>query len=102
MNRAPGNRHPANWLRSTVRSRKQYSPRSLRIPDENELELTIADRTVKLTNLRKLFWQKPGITKGDLIRYYASMAHVLLPHLRDRAMVMKRYPNGAAGDFFFM
>jgi bifunctional non-homologous end joining protein LigD len=102
MNREPGNRHPSHWRRSTGRTSKQYSPRSLRIPDANDLEITIVDRTVKLTNLRKVFWEKPGITKGDLIRYYASMAHVLLPHLRDRAMVMKRYPNGAAGDFFFM
>src|SRR5262249_10826416 len=39
---------------------------------------------------------------GDLIQYYADVARYLLPHVRDRAMVMKRYPNGAAGDFFFM
>ena len=57
---------------------------------------------VSLTNLEKLFWPKLGITKGDLLRYYASVAPVLLPHLRDRAMVMKRYPNGAAGKCFFM
>ena len=42
------------------------------------------------------------VAKGDLLQYYADVAHVLLPHLRDRAMVMKRYPNGAAGNFFFM
>jgi len=40
--------------------------------------------------------------KGDLIQYYADVAPLLLPHIRDRAMVMKRYPHGAAGDFFFM
>ena len=39
---------------------------------------------------------------GDLLQYYADVAPALLPHLRDRAMVMKRYPNGAAGEFFFM
>jgi bifunctional non-homologous end joining protein LigD len=59
-------------------------------------------RDVSLTNLQKLFWPKLGITKGDLLRYYASIAPVLLPHLRDRAMVMKRYPNGASGKWFFM
>ena len=42
------------------------------------------------------------ITKGDLLQYYADVAPSLLPHLRDRAMVMKRYPNGASGEFFFM
>ena len=43
-----------------------------------------------------------GLTKGDLLQYYADVADVLLPHIRDRAMVMKRYPHGAAGEFFFM
>jgi bifunctional non-homologous end joining protein LigD len=59
-------------------------------------------REVRLTNLAKPFWPKLGITKGDLLQYYADVAPVLLPHLRDRAMVMKRYPHGAEGEFFFM
>ena len=58
--------------------------------------------SVSLTNLEKLFWPKLGLTKGDLLRYYAAVAPALLPHLRDRAMVMKRYPNGATGKCFFM
>ena len=49
-----------------------------------------------------MFWPELGLTKGDLLQYYADVADVLLPHLRDRAMVMKRYPHGAAGEFFFM
>ena len=49
-----------------------------------------------------MFWPSLGLTKGDLLQYYADVADVLLPHLRDRAMVMKRYPNGATGEFFFM
>ena len=57
---------------------------------------------MKLTNLNKPFWPKLGVTKRDLIQYYLDVAPVLLPHLTDRAMVMKRYPNGAAGEFFFM
>lgn len=65
-------------------------------------EVAVGNRRVKLTNLKKPFWPELGITKGDLIRYYAAVAPVLLPHLRDRAMVMKRYPHGAAGKFFFM
>ena len=59
-------------------------------------------RTVRLTNLRKPFWPALGLTKGDLLRYYAAVAPVLLPHLRDRPMVMKRYPDGVGGSFFFM
>jgi bifunctional non-homologous end joining protein LigD len=49
-----------------------------------------------------LFWKESGITKRMLLHYYADVAHFLLPHLHDRAMVMKRYPNGAAGKCFFM
>jgi bifunctional non-homologous end joining protein LigD len=65
-------------------------------------EVRFDGRSVRLTNLQKLFWPELGITKGDLLQYYAAIAPVLLPHIADRAMVMKRYPNGAAGDFFFM
>jgi len=59
-------------------------------------------RQVLLTNLAKPFWPELGILKRDLLRYYAEVGRWLLPHLRDRAMVMKRYPNGAHGSFFFM
>ena len=64
--------------------------------------LKVDGREVRLTNLRKPFWPELGITKGALIQYYADVAPVLLPHIRDRAMVMRRYPNGAAGASFFM
>jgi bifunctional non-homologous end joining protein LigD len=75
----------------------------LRIPrEQRDVELTVAGYKVKLTNLRKIFWPESGITKGDLLQYYADVASVLLPHLCDRAMVMKRYPNGARGKCFFM
>jgi bifunctional non-homologous end joining protein LigD len=59
-------------------------------------------RDVRLTNLGKIFWADLGLTKGHLLQYYLDVADVLLPHLRDRPMVMKRYPHGASGDFFFM
>jgi bifunctional non-homologous end joining protein LigD len=66
------------------------------------VDVRIGPRTVHLTNLRKPFWPELGITKGDLLQYYVDVSGALLPHLHDRAMVMKRYPNGAAGDYFFM
>jgi len=69
--------------------------------DEGEAQIEVDGRTLKLTNLRKAFWPELGITKGDLLRYYAAVSPFLLPHLVHRAMVMKRYPNGAAGKFFF-
>ena len=59
-------------------------------------------RDVRLTNLGKVFWPQLGLTKGDLLRYYADVSSVLVPHLEGRAMVMKRYPHGIAGEFFFM
>ena len=71
-------------------------------PDVADAEITVGSRTVRLTNLGKLFWPELGLTKRGLLQYYADVASVLLPHLRDRAMVMKRYPNGAYGKCFFM
>jgi bifunctional non-homologous end joining protein LigD len=68
----------------------------------DDVDVRVDSRTVRLTNLRKLFWPELGLTKRDLLQYYADVAPVLLPHLRDRAMVMKRYPDGATGDYFFM
>ena len=70
--------------------------------DQDNVVLTIERKEVRLTNLRKVFWPELGLTKGDLLQYYADVAAVLLPHVRNRAMVMKRYPHGAAGEFFFM
>ncbi len=70
--------------------------------DRDAASLELNGRAVSLTNLRKPFWPERGITKGHLLQYYAEVAPLLLPHLRDRAMVMKRYPNGAGGPFFFM
>jgi len=68
----------------------------------DNVNMTVDGRSVRLTNLRKLFWPELKITKGGLIQYYADVAPYLLPHIRDRAMVMRRYPNGAAGEQFFM
>lgn len=70
--------------------------------NERDVELTLGGHRVTLTNLPKLFWPDSGITKRELLQYYADISPVLLPHLRDRAMVMKRYPNGAEGKCFFM
>jgi bifunctional non-homologous end joining protein LigD len=72
------------------------------IPSSGSATLRIESKEVKLTNLDKPFWPELGVTKGDLIQYYADVAEWLLPHIRDRAMVMKRYPHGAGGEFFFM
>jgi bifunctional non-homologous end joining protein LigD len=76
---------------------------SLRIPTgADDVTLRIGRRAVELTNLDKTFWPEAGYTKRTLLQYYADVSAVLLPHLRDRAMVMKRYPNGIHGKSFFM
>jgi bifunctional non-homologous end joining protein LigD len=72
------------------------------IPASGSAKLRVAGKDVQLTNLDKPFWPELGISKGDLLQYYADVAPLLLPHIRQRAMVMKRYPHGAAGEFFFM
>jgi bifunctional non-homologous end joining protein LigD len=77
-------------------------PPRVAIPADGDVLLAVGGREVRLTNLHKPFWPERGITKGDLIQYYADVAPVLLPHIRGRAMVMKRYPHGAGGEFFFM
>jgi bifunctional non-homologous end joining protein LigD len=56
---------------------------------------------VRLTNLTKVFWPEDGYTKGDLLAYYDAVAPLLLPYLRDRPLVLTRYPDGIAGKSFF-
>jgi bifunctional non-homologous end joining protein LigD len=89
---------------AVIAKKSAGAPSTLTLAREpRELELEFAPgRVVKLTNLDKPFWPELGITKRDLLQYYADVASVLLPHLVGRAMVMKRYPNGAHGEFFFM
>ncbi|MGC1770818.1 MAG: hypothetical protein WA785_21095, partial [Candidatus Acidiferrales bacterium] len=72
------------------------------IPKDVERTNITVGGEVALTNLRKIFWPDLKLTKRDLLQYYLDVSPWLLPHLHDRAMVMKRYPNGIAGEFFFM
>jgi bifunctional non-homologous end joining protein LigD len=66
-----------------------------------EDEIRIGKRSVKLSNLDKVFWPKEGITKGDLLAYYRAVAPVLVSHLKDRPFTMRRYPDGIEGKAFF-
>src|SRR5689334_18889113 len=100
MSPAGARRARASGARSTDRAAK---PSRRVIPtDVDTVELRAGRRSVHLTNLKKRFWPELGITKGDLLQYYVDVSTALLPHLHDRAMVMKRYPNGATGKCFFM
>ncbi len=90
--------HPASRPATKPVRRRRDAPRASTI----EPEMALDGVTVSLTNLDKVFWPADRITKRDLLQYYLDVADVLLPHLRDRAMVMKRYPNGIDGKCFFM
>ena len=82
---------------------KSAGAHRIEIPrDVDDIELKVSGGPVKLTNLRKIFFPQLGLTKRDLLQYYLDVSPWLLPHLKDRAMVMKRYPNGIDGEFFFM
>ncbi|WP_250400745.1 non-homologous end-joining DNA ligase [Streptomyces cellostaticus] len=61
----------------------------------------VEGRRVPLSNLDKVLYPQTGFTKGELLHYYASVADVMLPHLRDRAVSLLRYPDGPDGQVFF-
>jgi bifunctional non-homologous end joining protein LigD len=63
--------------------------------------LEAGGRQVKVTNLDKVFYPSIGFTKGDVIDYYIAVSEVLLPHLKDRPISLKRYPEGVEGFFFY-
>jgi bifunctional non-homologous end joining protein LigD len=63
--------------------------------------LEAAGRELRLSNLNKLYWPEGGITKGDLLAYYWNVAELILPHLRDRPLTMRRMPDGLAGEPFY-
>ncbi|MFE5403730.1 non-homologous end-joining DNA ligase [Streptomyces sp. NPDC056580] len=61
----------------------------------------VEGRRVALSNLEKVLYPETGFTKGELLHYYATVADVMLPHLRDRAVSLLRYPDGPDGQVFF-
>jgi bifunctional non-homologous end joining protein LigD len=68
---------------------------------EGQLLVEIDGRELKLTNWDKVLFPQTGFTKGDLIAYYARVAPTVLPHLKDRALTLKRYPNGVESPYFY-
>ena len=64
-------------------------------------ELDIDGRKVRVTNLPKVLYPENGFTKAQVIDYYARIARVLLPHLRQRPVTLKRYPDGVDAEFFY-
>ncbi|HET8576053.1 MAG TPA: DNA ligase D [Methylomirabilota bacterium] len=101
-------KRPEDCRRETPVDLSDLSPLTLPSPPEGERgettsegERGAAEPKVKLTNLKKIFWPAESYTKGDLIAYYETVAPLLLPYLRDRPLVLTRYPDGITGKSFF-
>lgn len=70
-------------------------------PDTDRVVVTVDGRTLSLSNLAKVLYPESGFTKGEVIDYYTRIAPALLPHLSDRPVTFRRYPNGVEGGSFF-
>ncbi len=78
------------------------SSKELLLPGkQNEVTLEVDGRPLKFTNLNKVFYPAEGYTKRDILNYYDSVADLILPHLKDRPLSLKRYPNGIEQQYFF-
>jgi bifunctional non-homologous end joining protein LigD len=88
----PARSAPTRSLAALTRSGRQVS---------GGIEVEVEGRTLKLTNLEKVLYPATGFTKGDLIEWYLAIAPALLPHLRDRPLTLKRYPDGVDGKHFY-
>ena len=75
--------------------------RDAEVPPEGTSPISAPPREVKFSNLDKVFWPDEGYTKGDLIDYYRAISPWLLPYLKDRPVVLTRYPDGITGKSFF-
>jgi bifunctional non-homologous end joining protein LigD len=94
--------------REAVREEPVEPPEALPEPQPDQLDLSGQEATVevdghrlKLTNLDKVFFPKDGWKKRDLLAFYDRVSPWLLPHLKDRPLSLKRYPNGITEEYFF-
>ncbi len=81
--------------------RKEAFEKELTEGSAEEVFAEVDGRRLRLTNLNKVYFPEDGITKRDLLVYYAAIAPLLLPFLKDRPLVLRRYPNGIHGQSFF-
>jgi bifunctional non-homologous end joining protein LigD len=95
---------PARKTRGTTKA----TPFTVQMPRTLEVErrrdawwAVVEGRELRLSNLDKPYWPDEGYTKGDLVNYYFNVGELILPHLRDRPLTMKRMPDGLAGGFFY-
>jgi len=93
--------NPSDCVRETVGQASGLSKEPLLAAGREEATLTIGHHPLKFTNLNKVFYPAEGIVKRDLLNYYDAVADLILPHLKDRPLSLKRYPNGIEQQFFF-
>jgi bifunctional non-homologous end joining protein LigD len=82
-------------------AREEAAPRAALLADVKEATVRVGTQALKLTNLKKVFYPAEGYTKRDVLNYYDGVADLILPHLKDRPLSLKRYPNGIQQDYFF-
>ena len=82
-------------------AREEPEARAELLGDVKEASLRIDGQTLKFTNLKKVYYPDEGFTKRDVLNYYDGVADLILPHLKDRPLSLKRYPNGIKQDYFF-
>lgn len=90
----------ANW----TSDRKLRAPVFLGLRNDKPSVEVVVEKLIpetKLTNLNKIYYPEDGYTKGDVLHYYEQVAELILPHLKDRPLSLKRYPNGIHEAFFF-
>jgi bifunctional non-homologous end joining protein LigD len=77
------------------------APQIPELTTAREVTALVGGRTLKFSNLKKIFYPDDGVTKGGVLAYYDAIADLILPHLLDRPLSLKRYPNGIEEEFFF-
>jgi bifunctional non-homologous end joining protein LigD len=85
----------ASELANIIRSLEQIEK------DSGSGSIQVEGRDLTVTNLKKMFFPRRKLTKGDLMRYYVSVAPFVLPVMKDRPLVLKRFPNGVSSESFF-
>ena len=68
---------------------------------DKRVSVIVGSRKVSISNLDKVLWPKEGLTKGELIEYYAAISKFLLPHLSDRPLSLVRFPHGISQEGFY-
>jgi bifunctional non-homologous end joining protein LigD len=92
---------PADCVREDAGQSNGDATEPLLAAKQNEVSLNVDGQALKFTNLNKVFYPAEGITKRDILNYYDGVASLILPHLKDRPLSLKRYPNGITQQFFF-